>query len=283
VNRAIRNIKRLLTILCVLTAALLPLSVNAQAQPVPCDGSGPEDIVTVTVVGAKGTSYFRITCVSHNGHFWTYRVEELADSKHDLSHWVLGIVTCLDNIVDYDPDDPDDDDDVEIGADGSTGFEGIKWNVENFTSGEFTIELDDDYPASLMPIEVLAKASTGNSTGNITGPDCAITAIELASFSAVRNGNTVSLEWETAVEIDNAGFNLYRAVPNGPLEKINDQLIAATGSGSSYSYTDEIGDGEFLYVLEDIDTSGKATRHVSIVEVAQVFDRMFLPLIGDMN
>ncbi len=286
-NRAFRNIKRLLTIICVLTAALLPLSVSAQTPLVPCDGSGVEDIVDITVVGAKGTSVFRITCLSHNGHFWTYRVEALAGSKHELSHWVLGVITCLDNIVGYSPDIEGEDDDVQIGVDGSTDFTGIKWNIDyffdDFTVGEFTIELDDDYPASLMPIEVLAFAAAGEGTGYVTGPDCSITAIELASFSAVRSGNTVSLQWETAVEIDNAGFNLYRAVPNGQLEKINSQLIAATGSGSSYSYTDEIGNGEYVYVLEDIDTSGQATRHVPLAEVAQIFDRIFLPLIGDMK
>jgi hypothetical protein len=264
-------------------ATLLPLPVSAQVEGIPCNGVGDEDVEDITVVGANGTSVFRITCVSHNGHFWTYRVEEQANSKHDLSHWILRIVTCLDNIVSVDPDDPEDPDDVEIDVDGSAGFNGIKWNVEGFTFGEFTIELDDDYPASLMPIEVLAKASTGNNTGNITGPDCSLTAIELMSFSAVREGNTVSLDWETAVEIDNAGFNLYRAAPNGVLVKINDLLIGARGSGSKYSFSDVVDNGEYHYVLEDIDTSGVATRHVPFAKVAQSLDRLFLPLIGDVD
>jgi hypothetical protein len=276
----IKHVKSLFVIAFLFTALLLPTTVRAQV--VACDGSGPEDVVEVTVVGAQGTSVFRITCVSHNGHFWTYRVEELPGSKHDLSHWTLGIVTCLDNVVSVSPDDPEVLDDVEIGRDGSTGFTGIKWNVEDFTSGEFTVELDDDYPASLMPIEVLAKASKGDSTGTITGPDCSVTAIELVSFSAVRQGSTVSLQWITAAEIDNAGFNLYRAAGrNAPLVKINEQLIAATGSGSSYSYSDEAGVDDFYYVLEDVDTSGVATRHVPIARSAQSLDRIFLPLVSD--
>jgi hypothetical protein len=278
----IKRIKRLFIAAVFLTAALLPLSVSAQS--VPCDGSGTEDIVDITVVGARGTSVFRITCLSHNGRFWTYRVAMLPGSKHDLSHWNLGIVTCLNHVVGFNPDDPNDSDDVEVGRDGSTGFIGIKWNVDNFTSGNFTVELDNNYQASLLPIEVLAKASRGNATGYIAGPDCLSTAIELASFSAVRQGSTVSLQWETAAEIDNAGFNLYRAAgPNAPLVKINQQLIAATGSGSSYSYHDEAGVGDFTYVLEDIDTSGAATRHVLLARTAQTVDRIFLPLIGDRD
>ena len=282
-RKIVKQLSTILAVLCILIAALSPLSASAQSGV--CDGSGPGDVVDITVVGSRGTSIFRITCVSHVGNFWTYRVEELPGSRHDLSHWVLGIVTCLDNIVGYVPEEG-----VEIGQDGNIDFHGIKWNVEDgFTSAEFTVELDDDYPASLMPIQVLAKASTGYATGDIVGPDCSVTAIELSSFSASRDGNSITVNWETAVEIDNAGFNLYRgAMPNGPLVKINDQLIAAEGSGSSYSYSDVVDDGEYYYVLEDIDTSGVATRHIPVSAVGSTPDApiqtyLFLPFIGELN
>jgi hypothetical protein len=252
--------------------------VSAQSSGA-CDGVGEEDIEVITLVDKNGNlSNIQITCVSHNGPTWTYEVKELV-IKHSLSHWVLGIITCLDNVISSAPPG------AQIGKDGKRDFYGIKWETnDSFTSGLFSFTLDDDYPASLMPLEALAKAGKEYAVGNITGPDCSITAIELASFSAVREGSTVSLAWETAVEIDNAGFNLYRAAsPSGPLVKINEQLIGAKGSGSSYSYMDVAGTGDYYYVLEDIDTGGVATRHVPIAKVSQIFDQLFLPLIGESH
>jgi hypothetical protein len=92
------------------------------------------------------------------------------------------------------------------------------------------------------------------------------TVITLASFDAERNNDgTITLLWRTAVETDNAGFNLYRAPGrDGPYLKINDQLISGqgTGYGASYSYVDESpGDGTLYYKLEDIDYNGVSTFH----------------------
>jgi hypothetical protein len=162
---------------------------------------------------------------------------------------------------------------------------GIKWNVtDGFKTAYFSFTLDDDYPVSLMPIAVLAKSGPNFDDGLITGPDCSITAIELVSFSAVRNGDNVALNWETAVEIDNVGFNLYRAAaPDGPYVKINSQLIAAegNGTGASYHFSDAVGLGRYDYLLEDIDTSGVATQHIPVSAAAEPGpNRIFLPLIG---
>ncbi|MBW7898116.1 MAG: hypothetical protein EX330_07125 [Candidatus Brocadia sp. BROELEC01] len=50
------------------------------------------------------------------------------------------------------------------------------------------------------------------------------------------------MRWQTATEIDNAGFNIYRAKrKDGPYKKINTTLIPAQGNattGASYSYED---------------------------------------------
>jgi hypothetical protein len=110
-------------------------------------------------------STYDITFVSHVGNTWTYHVEEI--SGKDLSHWSLGIGTCLDHIVEFSPPG------AEIGADGSTdGFMGIKWNTpEAFSSGEFSFTLDGDYPEGT--VEALAKAGSTYATGDILGPVCA--------------------------------------------------------------------------------------------------------------
>ena len=87
------------------------------------------------------------------------------------------------------------------------------------------------------------------------------TAITLASFTAEAGSGSVVLAWETVTEIDNAGFNLYRATrANGPWTKINGRLIAAQ-AGASYSYVDRPGYGSFLYKLEDVDYHGVSTTH----------------------
>ncbi|MCF6148545.1 MAG: PEF-CTERM sorting domain-containing protein [Candidatus Kuenenia sp.] len=91
-------------------------------------------------------------------------------------------------------------------------------------------------------------------------------AIELKGFKAKTAGNgSVILLWETAVEIDNAGFNLYRSdAPGTRYNKINETLIEAAGgsfSGASYRYTDTPGEGTFFYLLEDVDYNGVSTLH----------------------
>ena len=49
-----------------------------------------------------------------------------------------------------------------------------------------------------------------------------VTAVELAAFDAVPQDNGVMLTWETASEMDNLGFNIYRAQSQvGELIKIN--------------------------------------------------------------
>jgi parallel beta-helix repeat protein len=91
------------------------------------------------------------------------------------------------------------------------------------------------------------------------------TAITLASFTAQAGAGGVTLAWETGTEVDNAGFNLYRAMlKDGPYTKINDALIAAQGnpaSGASYSIVDAPGYGTFYYKLEDVDYYGVSTLH----------------------
>ena len=73
--------------------------------------------------------------------------------------------------------------------------------------------------------------------------------------------------WETKSEIDNAGFNIYRAESeDGEYVKINDNLILAAGSpteGASYKFVDgDVNNRKtYYYKLEDIDLNGVSTMH----------------------
>jgi hypothetical protein len=91
------------------------------------------------------------------------------------------------------------------------------------------------------------------------------TAISLVSFNVEANDGRAMIMWETGTELDNAGFNLYRAASlEGPWTKINTSLIVAEGdplSGASYTFVDMPGRGNFYYRLEDVDYFGLSTEH----------------------
>jgi len=93
------------------------------------------------------------------------------------------------------------------------------------------------------------------------------TLIELSSMKAVPTNGNVSIQWSTESEIDNAGFNIYRATAeDGEYNKINDTLIPAQGSstqGASYEFVDDDVQNRktYYYKLEDIDLNGTSTMH----------------------
>jgi hypothetical protein len=119
-------------------------------------------------------------------------------------------------------------------------------------------------PAWTNPLQARISTVGGDKTVNF---NVAPTAVELASFEAAAQGNGVLLNWETANEIDNVGFNVYRAeTQSGQLVKINPYLIAAQNPGSTagaaYSFLDEsaVPGATYYYWLEDVDAAGVATK-----------------------
>ena len=93
------------------------------------------------------------------------------------------------------------------------------------------------------------------------------TEVELVSFTASGFDGEVLLEWETASELNNLGFQLYRATSDeGPYGRITAQVIPGLGSspvGARYRYRDmSLTNGvTYFYKLEDIETTGKTTMH----------------------
>jgi len=87
--------------------------------------------------------------------------------------------------------------------------------------------------------------------------------IELLTFNAQGIEHHVRLEWETASEIDHAGFHLWRSdAGDGTYSRITDTLIPAEGGatfGFAYAYVDiDLMDGQaYFYKLETIDNSGE--------------------------
>jgi hypothetical protein len=94
------------------------------------------------------------------------------------------------------------------------------------------------------------------------------TAVTLANFEAAPSGAAVLVTWETAMEIDNVGFNLYRSEsPDGRYVKLNESLIPSqapgTPFGAEYAWLDETVEpgATYYYKLEDVDMWGLGTFH----------------------
>ena len=121
-----------------------------------------------------------------------------------------------------------------------------------------------------------AAGGTGASVGSdgtngINGSDGAdgsdgepCTLITLVSFTATYQNEYVLIEWKTDMELNNAGFNIWRseAAASGYF-KINDSFIPAEGSGYQYSFIDDavVTGNTYYYKLEDIDLDGISTFH----------------------
>jgi hypothetical protein len=105
------------------------------------------------------------------------------------------------------------------------------------------------------------------------------TLITLSSFTATPSGRKVTLSWTTESEIDNAGFNLYRAESeDGKYVKINDSLIPAEGSttqGATYQFVDDNvkNRNTYYYKLEDLDLDGTSTMHGPVSTVPKLLNR----------
>ena len=75
------------------------------------------------------------------------------------------------------------------------------------------------------------------------------------------------IAWETASEIDNAGFHIWRGKKTGGFyARITDAMIPAEGAaswGAEYTYEDwDVEPGmTYFYQLEDIDTAGRRNFH----------------------
>jgi uncharacterized repeat protein (TIGR01451 family) len=115
------------------------------------------------------------------------------------------------------------------------------------------------------------------------------TWVMLISFAALQQGDHVRVTWETAAELDNLGFHLYRGeTPEGEYVRLNESLIPSQNPGSpvgaAYAWLDrDVQPGRtYYYKLEDVDVRGVRTPHgpvgVTLSEQPLSF-RAYLPLV----
>ena len=154
--------------------------------------------------------------------------------------------------------------DTENEIEGFAFSDGLLYAVlnEGGSATDYLYEIDVE---TATVTDIIELDSTNDIEGLAHAPET--TLIELSSFTASADRGVVVLSWETGAEIDNAGFNLYRAESeNGEYEIVNSTIISAEGSmyeGASYELTDNDVENRntYYYKLEDIDTNGTTTTH----------------------
>jgi hypothetical protein len=134
-----------------------------------------------------------------------------------------------------------------------------------------------------------AVGSTGPFVNQVTttptsdfalGANAQTLPVELSSFTVAAGDGQVTLRWVTESEVNNLGFNLYRAEQRegiiGEYVQINDALIPGmvnTSTQQSYEFVDHTipHDGTYWYQLEDVDFDGLNALHdpISIIVLAQ--------------
>lgn len=98
-------------------------------------------------------------------------------------------------------------------------------------------------------------------------PGASTTPVTLTRFDATGVEGGILIEWETASELDNLGFHLYRSISEeGAYERVTVQPIPGLGSspvGAKYNYQDmRLENGvTYYYKLEDIETTGRTKLH----------------------
>ncbi len=152
-----------------------------------------------------------------------------------------------------------DDVSVDIYIDGSIVLEGTRQAVD----GQYALDdsvaffLDDDgeekatdvaqvvlYNYALTPAEVLAL-------GDVPLP------VELTSFTALLSGDAVILNWETATEVNNYGFEIEASTSSATGWKTIGFVSGHGNSNSPNSYSFTAIDGAKYYRLKQIDTDGR--------------------------
>jgi hypothetical protein len=100
--------------------------------------------------------------------------------------------------------------------------------------------------------------------------------VELTSFTAALNNSEVELNWTTATEVNNYGFEVERVIRNEELGIRNWKKVGfVQGNGNSnssreYSFTDKtITFGSYAYRLKQLDNDGAHT-YSDVIEVNAV-------------
>lgn len=175
------------------------------------------------------------------------------------------------------------------GIDDETG--GIIWaggslsgNIASFGSGGGLF-----FNASSANDTLSNISMVGNSPDNIydnTGGSYLVVLndialpVQVASFAATSDAGSITLSWQTASEVNNAGFNMLREDPHTSSYRIissytsNNSLkgLGTSTTGKTYSFTDsKVTSGStYLYKIESVSTGGSTTELNTVSATVEV-------------
>ncbi len=150
---------------------------------------------------------------------------------------------------------------VTVGSSGVSHFtsdNGATWNtlVTGTTNTLYHVDATSNYCWAV-----------GNS-GTILRLDGTVLPVELTSFTATSQNQQVTLNWATATEINNNGFEIQRSSANSEFVTVGFVKGAGTiTTQQEYSYTDKnLQNGIYSYRLKQIDFNG-AYEYSKSIEV----------------
>jgi uncharacterized repeat protein (TIGR01451 family) len=129
------------------------------------------------------------------------------------------------------------------------------------------VQLDPNYPATKPPDMFNSVCVTSDVDDPVPGNNCdstsTTTPVSIAYFNTSTSGSGTHIEWATATQVGNVGFNIY-AQTDGGLVKVNDQLIPAGDADSfspqQYSF-DAVGVTAQAFFIEDVDLTTNSRMH----------------------
>ena len=153
--------------------------------------------------------------------------------------------------------------------------------MPNFLSGpaeNWVLNIDESIPTNLekgaTPIVGINDDFDGD-LRNVSNPDIGadefngtVVPVELTSFTASANAGEVILNWSTATELNNQGFEVQRKFGSNDFVTIGSvEGNGTTTSPNNYTYVDKLIDaGKYFYRLKQIDYGGKY-EYSQVVEV----------------
>jgi hypothetical protein len=132
---------------------------------------------------------------------------------------------------------------------------GAYWSSGFFSSGGSFRKIDVVTGTS---IEILPLGEFDNYISFSINANCSVVPVELTSFSASVNDGTVVLNWSTATELNNSGFEIERKSQNSDWTNIGFVVGAGTTTEiRNYSYSNNsVTSGSYSYRLKQVDFDG---------------------------
>lgn len=120
---------------------------------------------------------------------------------------------------------------------------GLPYVYQSFNGGH-TNQLVNRFPIAFQFMDSVMKV---------------VIPVELISFTASANGKEVTLNWSTATELNNQGFEVQRKFGLNDFVTIGSVIgHGTTTSSHNYTYVDKLFDaGKYFYRLKQIDFGGK--------------------------